>query len=89
MVKFSIYLNRRVFVMIMANSADVMANNDPSHQDLHCLRSGLTRQPLWVILCRLPEKREKRVRRDSKGDDREGQGRKRNRNGNEETEEII
>ena len=40
---------------------------------------------LWVILYRLP-KGEKR--RDSRGDEREGQGRKRNRNESEETEEI-
>ena len=40
-----------------------------------------TRQPLWVIW-------EKRDRRDSRGDEREGQGRKRNRNESEETEEI-
>ena len=46
-----------------------------------------TRQPLWVILCRLPE-REKSDRRDSRRDEREEQGRKRNRNESEETEEI-
>ena len=39
-----------------------------------------TRQPLWVILCRLPEKGRKSDRRDSRIDEREGQGRKRNRN---------
>ena len=35
-----------------------------------------------------PREREKRDRRDSRGDQREGQGRKRNRNENKETEEI-
>ena len=35
-----------------------------------------------------PKKRENGDRRDSKGDEREGQGRKNNRNENEETEEI-
>ena len=35
--------------------------------------------PLWVILCRRPEKGR---------DEREGQGRKRKMNENEETEEI-
>ena len=35
-----------------------------------------------------PREREKRDRRDSRGDEREGQGRKRNWNENEETEEI-
>ena len=35
-----------------------------------------------------PREREKRVRRDSRGDEREEQGRKRNRNESEETEEI-
>ena len=35
-----------------------------------------------------PKGREKRDRRDSRGDEREGQGRKRNRNESEETEEI-
>ena len=50
------------------------------------LCSGLTtHQSLWVILCRFPEKRD---RRDSKGDEREGQERKRNRNESEETGEI-
>ena len=52
-----------------------------------------TRQPLRVILCRLPEKGRKEIeerveeRRESR-DEREGQGRKRNRNESEETEEI-
>ena len=40
----------------------------------------MTRQPLWVILCRLPEKRDRRA-------EREEQGRKRNRNESEETQE--
>ena len=35
-----------------------------------------------------PREREKKDRRDSRGDEREGQGRKRNRNESEETEEI-
>ena len=35
-----------------------------------------------------PREREKRDRRESRGDKREGQGRKRNRNESEETEEI-
>ena len=35
-----------------------------------------------------PGEREKRDRRDSRGDERVGQGRKRNRNEREETEEI-
>ena len=35
-----------------------------------------------------PREREKRGRRDSSGDEREGQGRKMNRNEREETEEI-
>ena len=35
-----------------------------------------------------PREREKRYRRDSRGDEIEGQGRKRNRNESEETEEI-
>ena len=45
-----------------------------------------TRQPLRVILCRLPEKGRKEVE-ESRGDEREGQGRKRNRKESEETEE--
>ena len=36
-----------------------------------------------------PREREKRDRRDSRRDKREGQGRKRNRNESEETEEIV
>ena len=35
-----------------------------------------------------PRVREKRDRQDSRGDEREGQGRKRNRDESEETEEI-
>ena len=45
------------------------------------------RQPLRVILCRLPEKGRKEIE-EIRGDEREGQGRKRNRNESEETEEI-
>ena len=37
----------------------------------------MTRQPLWVILCRLPEKG-RRETEDSRKDEREGQGRKEN-----------
>ena len=36
-----------------------------------------------------PREREKRDRRESRGDEREGQGRKRNRKESRETEEII
>ena len=36
-----------------------------------------------------PREMEKRDRRDSRGDEREGQGRKRIKNESEETEEII
>ena len=43
-----------------------------------------TRQPLWVTLCHFLEKGRKR--RGSKGDEREGQGRKSIRNESEETE---
>ena len=58
-----------------------------NNQDQVFLCWGLTTcQPLWVILCHLLEK-EERDRRDSRGDEREGQGVKRNRNENEETEE--
>ena len=47
-----------------------------------------TRQPLWVILCRLPEKGRKKIEEIVEEMKREGQGRKRNRNESEETEEI-
>ena len=43
-----------------------------------------TRQPLWVILCRPPEKGRKEIVED----ERDGQGRKRKINESEETEEI-
>ena len=46
-----------------------------------------THQPLWVILCCLPEKGRKQIEESSE-DEREGQGRKRNRNESEEIEEI-
>ena len=40
----------------------------------------LTRQPLWVTLCHLPQKERREIeRRNSRGDEREGQGRKRER----------
>ena len=47
----------------------------------------MTRQPLWVILCRLPEKGRKEIE-EIVEEIKEGQGRKRNRNEGEETEEI-
>ena len=37
----------------------------------------MTRQPLWVILCRLPEKGRREIG-DNRGDERVGQGRKEN-----------
>ena len=37
----------------------------------------MTRQPLWVILCRLLEKGRREIG-DSREDEREGQGRKEN-----------
>ena len=44
---------------------------------------------LLVVLCCFPEKGSKATReRDSRGDEREGQGRKRNRNERKETVEI-
>ena len=45
----------------------------------------MTCQPLWVILCRLPEKGRKEIEEIA---EKMGQGRKRNRNESEETEEI-
>ena len=74
----------------MANSADPdqLASSE-ANWSFDWLCWGLTtRQPLRVILCRLPEKGRKEIRRESRGDEREGQGRKRNRNESEETEEI-
>ena len=47
----------------------------------------MTCQPLWVILCHYPEKG-RRDRRDSKGDERGGQGRKRKINESEETKKL-
>ena len=47
----------------------------------------MTHQPVWVILCHLPEKG-RRDRRDSRGDERKGKGRKRKMNESEETEET-
>ena len=44
----------------------------------------MTHQPLWFILCHLQEK----GRKETRGDEREGQGRKRNKNESEETEEL-
>ena len=51
-----------------------------------CLFWGLTTcKPLWVSLCHFPEKR----RRDSRGDEREGHGRKRKMNESEETDKTL
>ena len=47
----------------------------------------MTHQPLCVILCHLPEKGRREIE-ESRGDERGGQGRKRNMNESEETEEI-
>ena len=47
----------------------------------------MTRQPLWVILCRLPEKGRKEIEEIIE-EMKEEHGRKRNRNESEETEEI-
>ena len=47
----------------------------------------MTHQPVWVILCHLPEKG-RRDRRDSRGDERKGKGRKRKMNESEETEDT-
>ena len=52
-----------------------------------CLRTG-TRQPFWVILCRLPEKGRKEIEEIVVAMKEEGQEKKRNRNESEETEEI-
>ena len=46
----------------------------------------MTRQPLWVILCHLPEKGRKCIE-EIVEEMKEGQGRKRNRNESKETEE--
>ena len=47
----------------------------------------MTRQPLWVFLCGLPEKGRRDIEEIVEKRDR-GQGRKRNRNESEETEET-
>ena len=51
----------------------------------------MTRQPSWVTLCHLPEKRRKEIAEEMKDrnrDEREDQRRKRNRNESEEIEEM-
>ena len=47
----------------------------------------MTLQPLWVILCHLPEKGRREIE-EIVGEMKEAQGRKRNMNESEETEEI-
>ena len=60
-----------------------LINNSVLHSLIDYLCVGLaTCQPLWVILCRLIEK----GRRDSRGNERNGQKTKRNET--EETKEI-
>ena len=66
-------------MMVLYRSPDqtvliVLGFNDTSTHEGHFVSS--------------PREREKRDRRESRGDKREGQGRKRNRNESEETEEI-
>ena len=70
----SIVNNRPSNLPITQRRLIVLWFNDTSTLVGHCVTS--------------PRKREKRNRRDSRGDKREGQGRKRNRNECEETEEI-
>ena len=48
----------------------------------------MTRQPLWVILCRLPEKGRIEIEETVEEMKKRGKGRKRNRSESEETEEI-
>ena len=78
MVNILIYLNRCVFIMMCK----------PVELGFFLLCWGLTtRQPLWVILCHLPEKGRKVIEEiveEMKERDRE----ERNRNESEETEEI-
>ena len=66
----------------------IILKNISKYRLLHWLCWGLTiRQPLWVILCRLPEKGRKVIEEiveEIKERDRE----ERNRNESEETEEI-
>ena len=48
----------------------------------------MTSRPFWVILCHLQEKGRREIV-EKVGDEREGQGRKRKMNENEEKEEIT
>ena len=52
-----------------------------------CVGVLTTRQPLWVILCRHPDKVRREIEEIVEEIKREGQG-KRKMNGSEETEEI-
>ena len=62
----------------------VLALHSAEHQAKWLCWALTTRLSLWVILCQ-----EKRDRWDSRGDEREGHGRKRKMNDSEETEEMI
>ena len=50
----------------------------------------MTRQPLWVVLCHLPEKGRKEIEEIKEGmkERKRGTGKKENKNESEETEEI-
>ena len=81
-VKFSIYLNRRIFVMLMILCTCTLCT---CLIDFFVLGLNDTSSLVGNFVS-FPREREKR---DNRGDGREGQGRKRNRNESEETEEII
>ena len=66
--------DHRKYFMINLHEMTVLGFNDTSTLEGHFVSS--------------PREREKRDRRESRGDEREGQGRKRNRKESRETEEI-
>ena len=69
---YSLYiiLNEFIFLLYQVLTSHVLETIDFCKK-LIVLGFNTTRQPLWVILCRLPEK----GKRDNGGDEREGQGR--------------
>ena len=84
-VKFTIYCNydglfTTTEFLLVHNSVNGPCVVTGQRAVIDLIEMGLTtRQLLWVILCRLPEKGRRAIHvGDSRGDEREGQGRKEN-----------
>ena len=73
---------------IYSQKCSVITVSTWRNMDIDWLLGVTTRQPLWVILCRLPEKGRREIGEIAEEMKREGQGRKRKLNESGETKEI-